>query len=138
MADIRYYIDADLIALGKSLVQARYDTTYAGDPGDPSRGRPKCPIRRQAKDPEWIPEVAARHWIVISRDRQITKKSVEINAVKENALRLVVLDVRRDPTTWGELGIAVARWSDIERVTALTGPRIFIATRTSFRELALK
>jgi hypothetical protein len=138
MAEIRFYVDADLLALAKSLVQARYDVTYPGDSGDQNRGRTSCPIKRaDTKDLAWIPTVAAQGWVAISRDRTISRKPAEVQAVKQHALRMVVLDVRRDATTWGELGIVVARWTDIERVASLKGPRVFLASRTTFRELAL-
>jgi hypothetical protein len=32
-AQVRYYIDADLLGLAKILVQLRSDVTYPGDPG---------------------------------------------------------------------------------------------------------
>jgi hypothetical protein len=135
---IRFYVDADLLALGKSLVAARYDVTYPGDPGDKSRSRPPCPVTSTStKDPDWIPLVAEQGWVVISRDRQITKKPAEINAVRESRLRIVVLDTRRDPTTWGELEIVISQWGNIESVVREAGPCAYLATRTTFRRLEI-
>ena len=45
---IRFYVDADLIGLGKLLVQVRTDVTYAGDPGGlgiDKRPRPPGPVQ---------------------------------------------------------------------------------------------
>ena len=106
MPAIRFYVDADLLALAKSLVAARYDVTYPGDTGDQRRGRPACPITSTAiKDPIWIPMVGALGWVVISRDSRITRKPIEVAAVRSSNLRVVVLDMRADPTTWHELRI---------------------------------
>src|SRR5947207_2100781 len=126
MPAIRFYIDADLLALAKSLVQARYDVTYPGDPGDRNRNRPACVINAGAKDPDWIPQVAANDWVAITRDRNVARTPAEKAAVQRHGLRMVVLDVRKDPTTWGELSIVTTRWSDIDQLTSATGPRICI------------
>lgn len=135
---IRFYVDADLLALGKSLVQARYDITYPGDPGDRNRGRPACPVTDpNTKDLVWIPIVADLDWVVISRDRTISRKPAEVDAVKTHAVRMVVLDVRRDPSTWGELEIVVAQWSKIEGLTTTPGPHVALATKTTFRPLPI-
>lgn len=135
---IRFYVDADLLALGKSLVQARYDVTYPGDPGDRNRGRPSCPVTDpDAKDPVWIPIVGDLGWVVISRDRTISRKPAEVAGVKAHRVRMVVLDTRRDPSTWGELGIVVAQWSNIEELTTTAGPHVALATRTTFRPLPI-
>jgi hypothetical protein len=137
MAQIRFYVDADLLALAKCLVAARYDVTYPGDPGDSRRSRPRCPVPRPAtKDEVWIPQVAAFGWIAISRDRKIAHKPAELQAVRDSGLQLVVLDTRRDPTTWGELQIVVAQWREIDRLASQSGPRICIATRSTFRQLS--
>lgn len=138
MPAIRFYVDADLLALGKSLVAARYDVTYPGDPGDLRRGRPPCTITSPAiRDPIWIPRVGALGWVVISRDSRIARKRIEIAAVRLSALRVVVVDTRQDPTTWNELRIVTAQWDNIERLVTADGPSVYSATRTSFRRLDL-
>ena len=138
MAAIRFYVDADLLALARSLVAARYDVTYPGDPGDRRRNRPPCQIDDPAtEDSVWIPAVAAHGWVVISRDLKIVRKPVEIEAVRASNLRLVIVDTRRDPTTWGELRVVTAQWNKIEGLTDLVGPFAYLATLTTFRRLEL-
>jgi hypothetical protein len=138
VAAIRFYVDADLLALGKSLAAARYDVSYPGDPGDTRRGRPACTITSPTvKDPVWIPQVAARGWVVISRDARIARKRIELAAIKSSALRVVVLDTRQDPTTWHELRIVAAQWDNIETLVSTPGPCVFSATRSSFRPVEL-
>jgi hypothetical protein len=73
---IRFYVDADLIGLGKLLVQVRTDLTYAGDPGEMGidrRPRPPSPVRPGDLDMDWIPIVAGNQWIVITKDRHICR-----------------------------------------------------------------
>src|SRR6266566_7362711 len=47
-AQVRIYIDADILGLGKILASLRNDVTYPGDPGAfvHKRQRPPCPIAR--------------------------------------------------------------------------------------------
>ena len=69
---VRFYIDADLLGLAKLLVTVRSDVTYPGDPGGTGpdgHERAPCPSSPGAKDPMWIPAVAAQGWITITRDR---------------------------------------------------------------------
>ncbi|WP_176730890.1 hypothetical protein [Micromonospora mirobrigensis] len=66
----------------------------SGDPGTiiRKRQRPPCPIVSPAvKDSEWIPQVAGRGWLIITRDRHIQEHRLEIAAVREPRARMVVL-----------------------------------------------
>jgi hypothetical protein len=56
-AEVRFYIDADLLGLAKHLAQLRHDVTFPGDPGGivHKRERSACPIA--------IPGVADHIWI---------------------------------------------------------------------------
>ena len=136
MRSARFYVDADLLALGKALVSARYDVTYPGDPGDPRRERPPCVVTNPSlPDPDWIPTVAAEGLVVLSRDRRIGRSPAEIKAVRREKLRVVFIDARRDPTTWGELGVVVHQWRSIAGLHEMRGPLLTIATKTTFREI---
>lgn len=48
-------------------------------------------FRHDALDVEWIPEVAARGWVALSRDKNIRKHPDEREAVLESGLRLLLL-----------------------------------------------
>ena len=64
-AQVRIYVDADLLGLGKILASLRNDVTYPGDPGAflHKRQRAACPITSpDVLDTDWIPQVAARGW----------------------------------------------------------------------------
>ena len=70
-AQVRFYVDADILGLGKILGSLRNDVTYPGDPGAVihKRQREPCPIASpDVLDTDWIPQVAARGWLIITRD----------------------------------------------------------------------
>jgi hypothetical protein len=76
-ARVRIYVDADMLGLGKILAGLRNDVTYPGDPGAVihKRQRPPCPIASpDVLDTDWIPEAAARGWLIVTRDSMIIQK----------------------------------------------------------------
>ena len=84
-AQVRFYVDADIRGLGLILGALRNDVTYPADPGAliHKRQRPPCPITSQDMlDPDWIPIVAARGWLIITRDTKIIENPNDINAVR--------------------------------------------------------
>lgn len=89
-ATVRFYFDADVLGVAKVVAALRYDVTYPGDPGATihKRTRPSCPVTTPAvKDEVWIPEVAQRGWLIITRDRHIQDHPAEIAAVRDPAPR---------------------------------------------------
>jgi hypothetical protein len=133
LATVRYFIDADLRGLAKLVCQERSDTTYLGDLGATirKRRRPECPIPATAiKDVEWIPEVAARGWLIITRDRRIQQHTRERHAVRDNGAKMVNLDSADANTIWSQLEVLLTRWRDIEQVLAEPGPFIYSLSRT--------
>src|SRR5215469_15268383 len=82
-ADVRLYVDADLLGLGKLLGTLRNDITYPGDLGQVihKRTRPPCPVTSPAAlDADWIPIVAERGWLIITRDGRIIENRAEVSA----------------------------------------------------------
>ena len=80
-AQVRFYVDADILGLGKILGSLRNDVTYPGDPGAVihKRHRAPCPIASpDVLDTDWIPEVAARGWLIVTRDSMIIQNRDEI------------------------------------------------------------
>ena len=103
-AQVRIYVDADMLGLGKILASLRNDVTYPGDPGAVihKRHRPPCPIASpDVLDTDWIPEVAARGWLIVTRDSMIIQNRNEIAAVRENKAKMVALNQRDAQTKWG-------------------------------------
>ncbi|WP_462188618.1 MULTISPECIES: PIN-like domain-containing protein [unclassified Frankia] len=133
-AIVRFYIDADLLGLGKLLGRLRPDVTYPGDPGITrfKRERPACPITDVATlDDVWIPTAAKHGWLAITRDSAIQGRRSEINAVRENGARLVSLAGKEAKGTWDQLEIVMCQWRAIEALLGKPGPFIYTATRTS-------
>lgn len=139
-AEVRFYVDADLLGLGHVLARLRPDITYPGDSGAiiHKRHRPPCPITSPAiKDTEWIPEVARRGWLILTRDRHIQDHRLEIAAVRDNAARMVTLTAESVRSVFDQLEIVMCRWRDLERCLTEPPPFIYAATRTGLRRITL-
>lgn len=139
-ATVRFYVDADVLGLAKILVQVRSDVTYPGDPGGDlfKRRREPCPITSPATlDPEWIPEVTRRGWLIITRDSNIAVNRAGIAAVRDNGARMVALAGREAIGTWAQLEVLLTQWRRIEALLGESGPFIYSATRTTFRPVDL-
>lgn len=122
----RFYVDADILGLGKILAATRSDVTYPGDPGGSSRDgtvRPPCPVTDpNTKDPVWVPVVAGNGWLIITRDKKMRRRPAEIEAIKANSARVVALSGSGAKSLWGQLELVVANWSRIETLAVETGP----------------
>lgn len=132
-AEVRFYIDADLLGLAKILVTVRADVTYPGDPGGKiyRQWRPPCPIASPSVlDRDWLPRVAAEGWLIITRDRRIQEHRAEIAAVRAHEARLITLSSADATSKFAQLEIVMCRWRDIEKCLDEPGPFIYRATRT--------
>lgn len=136
-ANVRYYYDADVLGLAKAVVALRPDSTYPGDPGGivHKRERPPCPITTPATlDRDWIPEVARRGWLIVTRDRRIRDHRAEIDAVREYGAKMVTLASDEAQGTWNQLEVLLCQWRTIdERVIDEPGPFVYRASRTALR-----
>ena len=139
-AQVRIYADADVLGLGKILAGLRNDITYPGDPGAVihKRQRPPCPITNpDVLDTDWIPQVAARGWLIITRDSMIIQNRNEIATVRETKAKMVALNQRDAQTKWGQLEVFMVQWRRIEALTAEPGPFIRRVSRTAMTAIAL-
>jgi hypothetical protein len=139
-ATVRYYFDADLLGLGKIVAGLRSDTTYPGDPGATikKRIRPVCPVASTSvPDHEWIPIVASRGWITITRDRHIRERPAELAAVRSSGARLFVLTSRENLSIWDQLEVLMRQWSAIESAATAPGPFIYAVGRSGLSRLPL-
>jgi hypothetical protein len=139
-AQVRIYVDADILGLGRILAGLRNDVTYPGDPGAVihKRQRARCPIESpDVLDTEWIPQVAARGWLIVTRDSMIAQNRNEIAAVLENKAKMVALNQRDAQTKWGQLEVFMAQWRRIEALTSEPGPFIWRASRTAMTPIPL-
>jgi uncharacterized protein with PIN domain len=139
-AEVRFYIDADLLGLARVLAGLRPDVTYPGDPGAVihKRLRPPCPITSpDVKDSQWIPEVARRGWLIITRDRHIQEHRLEIQAVRTHGARMIALTGEDANSRFAQLEVVMCRWRDIERCASEAPPFIYSASRTVLRAISL-
>ena len=91
---VRFYFDADVLGLAHVVAAPRSDATFPGDPGAviKKRERAACPITDPAaRDDVWIPQVAARGWLIVTRDSRIQQHRAEIEAVKASGARMIAL-----------------------------------------------
>lgn len=136
-ADVCFYFDADILGLAHVICSLRSDSTYPGDPGAviKRRARPACGITPGIGDNGWIPEVAGRGWVGITRDSAIQTHLSLMQAVKDHGLRLVALAGPDAVDKWAQLEVIMTQWRKIEALRLRTGPLVMTITRTSAREL---
>ncbi|MFC0533544.1 PIN-like domain-containing protein [Phytohabitans kaempferiae] len=139
-AEVRFYIDADILGLAHVLAGLRDDVTYPGDPGATVRKRirPPCPIRSPAvPDKDWIGLVAARGWLIITRDGHIQVHTKELAEVREHSAKMVALDTSQAHGTFDQLEIVMCRWRQIVDLYEQPGPFNYVASRTNLRRISL-
>jgi len=139
-ATVRFYFDADVLGLAKVVVRLRSDATYPGAPGDVvhKRLREACPVTDPATDDDvWIPQVANRGWLIITRDSRIQHRPAEIAAVRENGARMVALASRDAGGTWAQLEVLLCQWRSIEELLKEPAPLIRSASRTGMAVVKL-
>ena len=139
-AQVRIYLDADLLGLGKILAGLRNDVTHPGDPGADihKRQRAAYPITSpNVLGTDWIPQVAARGWLIITRDSMIIQNRNEIAAIREHNAKMVALNQRDAQTKWGQLEVFMTQWRRIEALTAGRGPFIWRVSRTAMTSIPL-
>jgi hypothetical protein len=136
-ADVRFFFDADILGLAHVVCGLRPDCTYPGDPGATIQRqvRPPCAVDRHAKDREWIPVAGRVGWVAITRDGDIQSHLSLLQLVKEYELRLVTLTGADAGSPWGQLGILMPQWRNIESLVNRPGPVVVAATRTGFRHI---
>jgi hypothetical protein len=139
-AEVRFYVDADLLGLAHVLANLRSDVTYPGDPGGlvHKRERPPCPITTpDTFDDVWIPMVTSQGWLIITRDSKIQIHRREITAVREHGARMVTIVGDEAGGTFAQLEIIMCQWRNILDCLNQAGPFIYAATRTRFRDVPL-
>ena len=91
-----------------------------------------CPITSpDVLDTDWIPQVAARGWLIIARDSMIIQNRNEIAAVRENKAKMVTLNQRDAQTKWGQLEVFMTQRRRIEALIPEPGPFSWRVSRTA-------
>ena len=132
-SSLRFFFDESALGVGKALAIARRDVVHAGHPLIPE-------VPLGALDPVWMPAVAARHLVVVGRDRRIRSKPGELALLLDSGLRVLWIAGKRDLSTWDYLVRLVNRWPDIETAVSERGPGPwFMAIREAdVNEIALR
>lgn len=112
---LRFFVDESALGVAKALEIARHDVVHPGH-----RLIPDVPLG--TLDPDWMPVVAQRGLVVISRDRRIRTKPAELEAFRAHGLRAFWIAGKRDLSTWDALVRLVRRWHELEEVIRLRGP----------------
>lgn len=139
-ATVRFYFDADVLGLAKTVAKLRSDVTYPGDPGGTvhRRERPPSPITStDTLDTVWIPEVARRGWLIVTRDSRIQHHRAELEAIREHGARMVALAGDEAVGTWNQLEVVMCQWRAIEALLSEPAPFVYRATRTTLRVVEL-
>ena len=139
-AQVRIYVDADLLGLGKIL---RRPPQRRDQPRRPRSCHPRTAAGtlphhqpRRARH-RLDTQVAARGWLILTRDSMIIQNRNEITAVRENNAKMVALNQRDAQTKWGQLEVFMTQWRRIEALTTEPGPFIWRASRTAMTAIAL-
>ena len=88
-------------------------------------------------DTDWIPDVAAQGWIIVTRDSMIIQNRNEIAAIRENNAKMVALNQRIAQTKWYQLEVFMTQWRHIEALAAERGPFIWRVSRTAMASIPL-
>jgi len=130
--ELRFFADESALGVGKTLAVARRDVIYPGHPLIP-----EIPIG--TLDPDWIPFVAARQWIVLARDRHIRTKPVERDLLRHHGLRVFWIAGKHDMGNWENLKLLIRWWDRIEDIiqTRGLGPWFYALGDTQIKEIAV-
>lgn len=114
LARVRFFVDEQLAGLGLGLMVLRSDLVVASHP-------PIADLPRD--DPDWIPEVAARGWVVITNDKHIRTRPGEAEIALQTGLRCVHLAPPvRAAARWDFARLLLRHWDAVEALRAHAGP----------------
>lgn len=112
-----FVVDENLLRLGNGMVAVRRDTAPFSRP----------PVHELLYpgilDPDWIPVVGDRGWIVITNDKRIRTRPAEASLAITHKLKVVHLHgaIGNRPA-WEQLVRLATRWEAIERQAVQDGP----------------
>lgn len=136
-AEVRFYLDEDILGLAHTIARLRNDVTYPGDPGTTihRRERAPSPVAKGTKDTVWVPQVAALGWVIVSRDHNIRENPAERHAVRTAGAKMVALSGDDATGTWNQLRLFMRWWPRIEETHTEVGPFIYLAGKSRFKPL---
>lgn len=117
----RFFIDENLLGIGRLLAKVRDDVVY---PGHPELA--EIPLR--TPDLDWLPIIGERGWPVIMRDKRIRTRRPERQALIDHEVRAFCLTTSGNSRSWDLLRVIVRHWDAIEERAAEPGPYIYGVT----------
>lgn len=106
---VRFFVDANDLALAKGLSMLRKDVVYPGHPRLPG-------VAIDAPDPVWIPIVGRAGLIVLTRDKKIRRRPVELQTWRDGGLRGFVLTAAGQLGTWDSVRHLARWWDEVETI----------------------
>ncbi len=132
LADIRFIVDENTLAVGRVMVDLRQDTACIGSP-------PVIDLLpRESPDREWIPVVARQGWIVVTNDHRLRTRYHEASLALQHGLRAVNMKSVGHQDAWSQLVRLTKHWQAVERHIAQhpTGPWWLSLTDGGHRSLS--
>lgn len=129
----RWFVDETSLGLARALATVRGDVLHPGH-------RRLLEVPLSTPDPEWMPIVAERGLVVISRDWHIRTKQAELQAYIDHGLRAFWIAGDKDLGNWENLSRIVKWWDRMERIVRERpdGPWFYELFQTSIREVAVR
>ena len=117
LGNIRFVFDEDSRGFGLWLSKLRKDMTSVG----------AAPIEAMLPlgtlDPDWIPIVAERGWVAITKNSHIRTQPEEARSALDLGLRVACLmEPRGHANRWDFAGMVFRHWNAIAELTESPGP----------------
>jgi len=100
----RWFVDENLVKVGRALSQVRVDVVFPG-----SERLPQVP--RGCDDEVWLPIVGQAGWAVITRDRRIRSRPVERLRFEQHGVRSFCITGTQEMNDWEKLSLLVRQWA---------------------------
>lgn len=129
-----YFTDENALGLGKLLRRSgRTDVVYPGH-----EELPEVPLG--AADLDWMPLVATKGLIVLTRERRIRSRPVELATYREFGIRSVRIGSKTDlsPADQVEMFLRHERRIELEAIKLGGGPWALLLTDAGVREIRLR
>jgi len=111
-----YFTDENTLGLGKLLRRSgREDVVYPGH-----EGLPEVPIG--TPDLEWMPVIAQRDLVVVTRDRRIRTRPAEFRAYSELGIRSVWIGAKQDLGPHDQVALFLEHEARLQREIIKRGP----------------
>jgi hypothetical protein len=120
-----YFTDENTLGMGKLLHRSgREDVLYPGH-----LDLPEVPLG--TPDLEWMPVIARRNLLVLTRDRRIRTRPAELRVYSEVGIRSVWIGAKRDLSPQDQVALFLRHEERLERETIKrgTGPWALALTR---------